>query len=91
MPETLYPYPFDAGGHDVLTLEESVAALRDLEHQLNEILPSGWRWQELRFATIERHHKMVIYRVKWNGEEVGKALVLASKTSARMRPQEDQR
>ncbi|MGA7523908.1 MAG: hypothetical protein WBW84_15760 [Acidobacteriaceae bacterium] len=75
MPDTFYPYPFDAKGDAVLTFAESVAASRDLEDQLNKVLPNGWQWSELQFKIIKRGHRVVIYLVERNGKEVGNAMV----------------
>lgn len=69
--ETLYPYPFDPERIEVLTLRESVAVMRELEHELNGILNSQWRWPEVQLSILDRTGRTVTYAVEWQGRPVG--------------------
>ena len=74
-PETLYPYPFDPESTEVLTLRESVAVMRELEHELSGILTSLWRWPEVRLSILARAGSAVTYEVEWQGRPVGSITV----------------
>lgn len=71
----LYPFPFDCKDYETLTLQETVAAMRKLEHELNLLLPAGWRWNELRIFVIERRSGSIVYEVERNGQKAGRAAV----------------
>jgi hypothetical protein len=72
----LYRYPFDETGSQFLTFAESLAAMQELERQLNAMLPTDWRWCDLRLEIVERHPTYVVYQVKHNEEFVGRAVVM---------------
>lgn len=72
----LYRYPFDKEGLEVLTFAESIAAMRELERQLNMFLEPDWRWCDLRFKVVERHPTYAIYEVAHNDEYAGRAIVM---------------
>jgi hypothetical protein len=72
----LYRYPFDEEGLHILTLAEAVAAMRELERQLNGMLGADWRWCDLIVEIIERHPTYVIYEIEHNGKDVGRAVVM---------------
>lgn len=71
----LYPFPFDDEGEMVLTFEESIAATRDLERQINALFPSGWQWKDLQLTVIERHAGTAIYKIMRNGLRVAQLTV----------------
>jgi hypothetical protein len=72
----LYRYPFDKEGSETLTLEESIAAMRELEEQLNGMLNPDWRWCDLRLKVIERHPTYVIYEIAHREKYAGQAVVM---------------
>lgn len=73
---TLYRYPFDEEGHEVLTLGESIAAMQELEHQINRLCSLDWRWCDLRLNVVERHPAYVIYEIHHRQEYSGRAVVM---------------
>lgn len=73
---TLYRYPFDNEGREVLTLVESVAAMQELERQINRLCNVEWRWCDLKLHVVERHPTYVIYEVHHRDEYSGQAIVM---------------
>jgi hypothetical protein len=73
---TLYRYPFDNEGREVLTLAESIAAMQELEHQINQLCAFDWRWCDLRLSVVERHPTYVVYEVHHRDEYTGQAIVM---------------
>lgn len=79
MPQTtLYRYPFDKGGREVLTLGESIAAMQELEFQINRLCNFDWRWCDLSLSVVERHPTYVIYEIHHRGACTGRAIVMPS-------------
>jgi hypothetical protein len=76
--QTLYRYPFDEEGREVLTLVESIAAMQELEQQINRLCDVEWRWCDLRLSVVERHPTYVIYEIHHRGEYSGQAIVMPS-------------
>ncbi|MFP5226798.1 MAG: hypothetical protein ACLGXA_04165 [Acidobacteriota bacterium] len=72
----LYRYPFDEEGHEILTLVESIAAMQELERQINRLCPFDWRWCDLRLAVVERHPTYLIYDVHHHDRYAGQAIVM---------------
>jgi hypothetical protein len=72
----LYRYPFDETASPVLTFAESLAAMQELERQLNAMLKPDWRWCDLRLAIVERHPTYVVYEVTHHEEFIGRAIVM---------------
>ncbi|MGA8531724.1 MAG: hypothetical protein WB622_18530 [Acidobacteriaceae bacterium] len=72
----LYRYPFDATGSQILTFAESLAAMQELERQLNAMLKPDWRWCDLGLEIVERHPTYVIYEVMHHQEFIGRAVVM---------------
>lgn len=72
----LYRYPFDKEGLEILTFAELLAAMRELERQLNGLLAPDWRWCDLRFNIVERHPTYATYEVRQNGDFVGRVIVM---------------
>lgn len=72
----LYPYPFDETGSHTLTFSESLAAMQELERQLNAMLKPDWRWCDLGLEIVERHPTYVIYEVTHHSEFMGRAVVV---------------
>lgn len=72
----LYRYPFDDAGSATLTFAESLAAMQELERQLNALLKPDWRWCDLHLEVIERHPTWVVYEVRHHGELMGRAVVM---------------
>jgi hypothetical protein len=70
--ESLYPYPFDRLGRQLITLAESVAVMRALEWKLQEKIGTDWRWSELdlRIVALSRH--TLEYDVVWKGRYRGR-------------------
>jgi len=81
---TLYRYPFDDDGREVLTLVESIAAMQELEHQINRLCDDEWRWCDLRLSVVERHPTYVIYEIHHRDEYSGQAIVMPSVSVAGM-------
>lgn len=81
---TLYRYPFDEEGLEVLTLVESIAAMQELEHQINRLCDDEWRWCDLRLSVVERHPTYVIYEIHYHDEYSGEAIVMPSVSVAGM-------
>ena len=79
----LYQYPFDEEGHETLSFDESIGAMRELERQLNLMLKPDWRWCDLRLKVTERHPLYVIYDIEHHGESVGRAVVRPFNTGTR--------
>jgi hypothetical protein len=73
---TLYRYPFDEEGREILTLVESIAAMQELEHQINRLCSLDWRWCDLRLSVIERHPTYVIYEIHHREQYSGRAIVM---------------
>ena len=73
---TLYRYPFDEEGRETLTLVESIAAMQELELQINRLCDFDWGWCDLRLSVIERHPTYVIYGIEHRDEWVGRAIVM---------------
>lgn len=71
----LYRYPFDNEGRKLLTLEELLAALRNLDCELNTLLIQDWRWCDVRLTIVERHPTYCVYEVEHHGELKGRAVV----------------
>ncbi len=79
MPQrTLYRYPFDEEGREILTLVESIAAMQELEHQINRLCKLDWRWCDLRLSVVERHPTYVIYEIHHRDAYSGRAVVMPS-------------
>src|SRR5579872_3498344 len=77
MPQTtLYRYPFDEEGREILTLVESIAAMQELEHQINRLCNLDWRWCDLRLTIVERHPTYVIYEIHHRDAYSGRAIVM---------------
>lgn len=72
----LYRYPFDDEGRQILTFAESLAAMRELERQLSTMLPTDWRWCDLRLSVVERHPTYVVYDVQHHDRMMGRAVVM---------------
>ncbi len=72
----LYRYPFDEAGTAILTFAESLAAMQELERQLNAMLKPDWRWCDLRLEIVERHPTYVVYKVTHHQEFIGRAIVM---------------
>jgi len=72
----LYRYPFDEAGTATLTFAESLAAMQELERQLNGLLQPDWRWCDLRLEIVERHPTWVVYKVTHHDEVMGRAVVM---------------
>ena len=72
----LYRYPFDEKGSAILTFAESLAAMQELERQLNAMLKPDWRWCDLRLEIVERHPTYVIYEVSHYEEFIARAVVM---------------
>jgi hypothetical protein len=72
----LYRYPFDEAGGATLTFAESLAAMQELERQLNAMLKADWRWCDLRLEIVERHPTYVVYDVAHHGQLMGRAVVM---------------
>lgn len=72
----LYRYPFDETGTQILTFAESLAAMQELERQLNAMLKPDWRWCDLRLEIVERHPTYVVYDVTHRQEFIGRAVVM---------------
>jgi hypothetical protein len=60
---TLYRYPFDREGTPILTFDESLGAMVELERELNGLLKRHWRWCDVDLKIVERHPTYVIYEV----------------------------
>lgn len=71
-----YRYPFDEQGTAILTFAESLAAMQELERQLNGLLKPDWRWCDLRLEVVERHPTYVVYKVTHLEEFMGRAVVM---------------
>ena len=71
-----YRYPFDETGTASLTFAESLAAMQELERQLNALLKPDWRWCDLRLEVAERHPTYIVYKVTHHGEFMGRAVVM---------------
>lgn len=80
----LYRYPFDEEGREILTLGESIAAMQELERQINRLCPFDWRWCDLRLAVVERHPTYVIYAIHHHEKYAGQAIVMPYVSPARM-------
>jgi hypothetical protein len=79
MPQTtLYRYPFDEGGREMLTLGESLAAMQELEYQINRLCAFDWRWCDLSLSVVERHPMYVIYEIHHREAYTGRAIVMPS-------------
>lgn len=72
----LYAYPFDETGTHTLTFAESLAAMHELERQLNAMLKPDWRWCDLLLEIVERHPTYVIYEVTHGDQFIGRAVVM---------------
>jgi hypothetical protein len=72
----LYRYPFDDEGREILTLVESIAAMQELERQINRICEADWRWCDLRLNVIERHPTYLVYEIHHHRRYMGQALVM---------------
>jgi hypothetical protein len=72
----LYRYPFDETGSSLLTFAETLAAMQELERQLNAMLKPDWRWCDLRLVIVERHPTYVVYDVTHRDEWMGRAVVM---------------
>ena len=85
MPQrTLYRYPFDEEGREILTLVESIAAMQELEHQINRLCKLDWRWCDLRLSVVERHPTYVIYEIHHRDAYSGRAIVMPSASRVSM-------
>lgn len=73
---TLYRYPFDEQGGEILTLVESIAAMQELERQINRLCRLDWRWCDLRLSVVERHPTYVIYEIHHHDKYAGQAMVM---------------
>jgi hypothetical protein len=73
---TLYRYPFDEEGREILTLVESIAAMQELERQINRLCAVDWRWCDLRLSVVERHPTYVIYEIQNGDQYSGRAIVM---------------
>jgi len=83
MPQrTLYRYPFDEEGRETLTLVESIAAMRELEQQINRLCTLDWRWCDLRLSVVERHPTYVVYEIHHRDAYSGRAIVMPSASRA---------
>lgn len=71
----LYRYPFDKDGEPVLTFGEAIAAARNLEAQLNELM-KHWTWPDVSVTIFERRPGYVRYEVRRHGEFIGVATVI---------------
>ncbi len=72
----LYRYPFDEAGSAILTFAESLAAMQELERQLNAMLKADWRWCDLLLEIVERHPTYIVYEVTHHREFMGRAVVM---------------
>jgi hypothetical protein len=72
----LYRYPFDEEGREILTLLESIAAMRELERQVNRLCRFDWRWCDLRLTIVERHPTYLIYEIHHHNKYLGQAIVM---------------
>ncbi len=79
----LYPYPFDQEGGAMLTLQENLAATRELELKLNALIRNEWRWPELQLAIVGRLGGVVTYAVEWRGSMVGRITIDIENTDRR--------
>lgn len=72
----LYRYPFDEEGREILTLVESIAAMQELERQINRLCRLDWRWCDLTLHIVERHPTYVIYEIHHRQKYAGQAIVM---------------
>lgn len=72
----LYRYPFDKEGREILTLIESIAAMQELEQQINRLCDLDWRWCDLRLSVVERHPTYLIYEIHYRDVYTGRAIVM---------------
>jgi hypothetical protein len=72
----LYRYPFDDEGREMLTLVESIAAMQELERQINQLCRLDWRWSDLTLRVVERHPTYVVYEIHHRQKYAGHALVM---------------
>ena len=73
---TLYRYPFDEEGLEILTLVESIAAMQELERQINHLCRLDWRWADVQMRVVERHPTYVVYEIHHHGKYAGQAIVM---------------
>jgi len=81
-PRILYRYPFDELGREILTLPESIAAMQELERQINRLCRFDWRWCDLSLTIVERHPTYVIYAIHHHQKYLGQALVMPDASAA---------
>jgi len=74
----LYRYPFDEEGRETLTLVESIAAMQELERQVNRLCRFDWRWCDLTLSVVERHPTYLIYEIRHHSKYAGQAIVMPS-------------
>ncbi|HUB17612.1 MAG TPA: hypothetical protein VL990_03190 [Acidobacteriaceae bacterium] len=72
----LYRYPFDEEGREILTLVESIAAMQELERQINRLCGCEWRWCDLQLSIVERHPTYLIYEIHHHRRYAGQAIVM---------------
>ena len=72
----LYRYPFDEEGRETLTLVESIAAMQELERQINRLCRLDWRWCDLTLSVVERHPTYLIYEIHHHEKYAGQAIVM---------------
>jgi len=78
----LYRYPFDEEGRETLTLVESIAAMQELERQVNRLCRFDWRWCDLVLTVVERHPTYLVYEIRHHGKFAGRAIVMPTVFSA---------
>ena len=79
---TLYRYPFDEEGSEILTLAESIAAMRELERQINRFCRFDWRWCDLQLRIVERHPTYLVYEIRHHRKYLGQAIVMPDGSGA---------
>ena len=72
----LYRYPFDEEGREILTLVESIAAMQELERQINRLCRLDWRWCDLTLSVVERHPTYLFTRSTITSKYIGQAIVM---------------
>jgi hypothetical protein len=72
----LYRYPFDEEGREILTLVESIAAMQELERQINRLCRLDWQWCDLRLSVVERHPTYLIYEIHHHHRYMGQMIVM---------------
>ncbi len=72
----LYRYPFDEEGREILTLVESIAAMQELERQVNRLCRLDWRWCDLTLSVVERHPTYFVYEIHHHQKYTGQAIVM---------------